>query len=140
MQATESSLLKQSLNATLYGIIEKFQTGTFAREFVVIESGCDFTFNLLPLLLQHRIESKYEPQSKDAGASPQNYHFLKSPYHPTPPSNLSPVKHHVQNLELANSHPNVAGAYSQGAGVGPSPTYIHSQQVDSNISLSKYEH
>lgn len=90
---------------TLQSIMERFKNGHFFREFVVVESGCDFSYNLLPLIVQKNKEQSRPSIHNNDGGPPHSYHFLRSPYHTTNPQYSSLTSsQQVQNLELVNSH------------------------------------
>lgn len=131
---------------TIQGILDKFKQSQFVREFVVVESGCDFTFNLLPLLLQRNQQqaSTYQtptenlPSSAHDTEEPHRFHFLKSPYHSTqqqhatPPStaahqliNYPPTN--IQDQKQQPSHSPVP--YTTPSGPIPAHSYSHYPQV-----------
>jgi len=70
--------------------LENLNDIRFSRESVIIESGCDFTFNLLPL-----IASAQAPSERPSNyGNPQQQVLLKSPYHQVyrqPPASSVPV-------------------------------------------------
>jgi hypothetical protein len=85
--------------------LDKLRTTNFVKEFVVVESGCDFNFNLLPILRQQQ-NNRYPKPRVNTGSVPHVFHFLKSPYYPTEPEHLtgSPKQQLVQDLISTNSH------------------------------------
>ncbi len=105
-------------NTFLPVILDKFKRGQFIREFVLVESGCDYSFNLLPLLYQAGQTSLNQdlplPHSSslananDVQHEPQRFSFLKSPFHQKHPhhsesTSSSTPSQLVQNLNSINS-------------------------------------
>ncbi|CAL8101728.1 unnamed protein product [Orchesella dallaii] len=81
---------------------EKLSNIKYTRESVIIESGCDFTFNLFPYMSDFQNPS--EQQQGTTAQTIKQQMFLRSPYHPT--ANVPGVQNGIR--------PSTSSTYVQG--------------------------
>jgi len=125
---------------TLYNI---FRTTNFIRESVVVESGCDFTFNLLPILMKNQNNSPATGTRKD---DLHNYRILKSPFHKDHPIHSTPPTSFNNNQVRVpdSSTPTIGNLQQQGYLQQPhqyQPSQqLHQQVLNNNLTISSSIH